>query len=188
MIPNSVTNIAQQAFYGCLNLSGVALGDSVESIGPNAFFYCSSLAGLVFPASLTNLGQYAVGGCQSLSSVCFQGNQPTDGGGVFYFDNALSTILYVNGTAGWGTSYDGIPTGPCPTCGGGAPQLAILLSGANAILTWPASFTGFTLQSTSNLVSQVVWSNVSPLPVVVNGSNTVTNPIAPTSKFYRLSQ
>ena len=178
VIPNSVTNIAQQAFYGCLNLSGVALGDSVKSIGPSAFFYCSSLTGLVFPASLTSLGQYAIGGCQSLSSVCFAGNQPTDGGSVFYFDNALSTILYVNGTAGWGATYDGIPTAPCPTCGGGAPLLTITLSGDNVILTWVA--TGFTLQSTTNLTA--------PVWIAVSGQNTVTNPIAGTQMFYRLSQ
>ena len=97
---------------------------------------------------------------------------------MFYFDNALSTILYVNGSAGWGAAYDGIPTAPCPTCGGGAPLLTITLSGANVILTWVA--TGFTLQSTTNLAA-LVWSTVS-------GQNTVTNPIAGTRKFYRLSQ
>lgn len=179
VIPNSVTNIAQQAFYGCLNLSGAALGDSIKSIGANAFFYCSSLTDIVFPASLTSLGEYAFGGCQSLSSVCFAGNQPTDGGSVFYFDNALSTLLYVNGTAGWGATYDdGIPTAPCPTCGGGAPLLTITLSGANVILTW--SEAGFTLQSATNLAA--------PVWITVNGQNAVTNPISGTQMFYRLSQ
>jgi hypothetical protein len=179
VIPNSVTNIAQQAFYACLNLAGVALGDSVKSIGPSAFFYCSSLTDLVFPASLTSLGQYAIGGCQSLSSVCFSGNQPTDGGNVFYSDYALATLLYVNGTTGWGATYAGIATAPCPTCGGGAPLLNITLSGANVILTWSA--TGFTLQSTTNLVSSAGW-------IPVSGQNAVTNPISSTQMFYRLSQ
>ncbi|HUZ08055.1 MAG TPA: leucine-rich repeat protein [Candidatus Paceibacterota bacterium] len=178
VIPNSVTNISQQAFYGCLNLSGVALGDSVKSIGANAFYYCSSLTDLAFPASLTSLGQYAIGGCQSLSSVCFAGNQPTDGGSVFYSDTALSTLLYVNGTAGWGATYDGIATAPCPTCGSGAPLLNITLSGANVILTWAA--TGFTLQSATNLTAPV-WTTIS-------GQNVVTNPLSGTQKFYRLSQ
>jgi hypothetical protein len=188
VIPNSVTNIAQQAFYGCLTLSGVALGNSIKSIGPSAFFYCSSLTDLVFPASLTSLGQYAIGGCQSLSSVCFSGNQPTDGGNVFYSDYALSTILYVNGTVGWGATYDGIPTAPCPTCGGGAPQLGILLSGTNVVVGWSTSFTGFTLESTTNLVPPVVWKTVSPAPVIINTFYAVTNPIAGTQMFYRLSQ
>src|ERR1039457_3596479 len=68
------------------------------------------------------------------------------------------------------------------------PQLTIIRSGANVILTWPTNATGFTLQSTTNLVSPVVWSAVSPAPVLVNGQNAVTNSISGTQQFYRLSQ
>ena len=74
-----------------------------------------------------------------------------------------------------------------------APQLTIIPSGANVILTWPTNvagfdYTGYTLQSTTNLVSSAVWTTNSPAPVVVNGQNTVTNPISGTQQFYRLSQ
>ncbi len=73
------------------------------------------------------------------------------------------------------------------------PQLAIISSGANVILTWPTNvagfdYTGYTLQSTTNLGSAAVWSTNSPGPVVVNGQFTVTNPISGTQQFYRLSQ
>jgi uncharacterized repeat protein (TIGR03803 family) len=73
-----------------------------------------------------------------------------------------------------------------------APQLTIISSGGNVILTWPInvagfSYAGFTLQSTTNLVSPAVWSSVSPGPVVVNGQNAVTNAVSGTQKFYRLS-
>jgi uncharacterized repeat protein (TIGR03803 family) len=67
-------------------------------------------------------------------------------------------------------------------------QLNILLSGANVILTWPANAAGFTLQSATNLVSQSVWSTNLPAPVIVNGQNTVTNPISGAQQFYRLTQ
>jgi len=69
-----------------------------------------------------------------------------------------------------------------------APQLTIMSSGTNVILTWPMNATGFTLQSTTNLVSPAVWSPVSPAPVVVNGPNAVTNPVSGPRRFYRLSQ
>ena len=69
-----------------------------------------------------------------------------------------------------------------------APGLNIAVSGTNAILTWSSSFNGYTLQSTPHLNPNVVWSNVSPLPMVVNGFNTVTNPISGSARFYRLSQ
>jgi len=67
-----------------------------------------------------------------------------------------------------------------------APQLTILRSGTNVIVTWLAA--GFTLQSTTNLVSPAVWITNSPMPVVISGTNTVTNSISGTRKFYRLSQ
>jgi uncharacterized repeat protein (TIGR03803 family) len=68
------------------------------------------------------------------------------------------------------------------------PQLAIISSGTNVILTWPTNYTGFTLQSTTNLVSPAVWTTNSPDPVLVNGQNTVTNPMSCTQQFFRLSQ
>jgi formylglycine-generating enzyme len=67
-------------------------------------------------------------------------------------------------------------------------NLTIIRSAANVILTWPTNATGFTLQSTTNLVSPAVWTTVVPGPVAVNGNNTVTNPISGTQQFYRLSQ
>jgi hypothetical protein len=42
-------------------------------------------------------------------------------------------------------------------------------------------------QVPTNLVSPTTWSAVFPLPVIVSGLNTVTNPIAGTQLFYRLN-
>ncbi len=56
---------------------------------------------------------------------------------------------------------------------------------------WPVAgfdYTGYTLQSTTNLVSPAVWSTNSPAPVVINGQNTVSNPITGAQQFYRLVQ
>jgi len=68
------------------------------------------------------------------------------------------------------------------------PQLTVSPSAANVILTWPTNAAGFTLQSITNLGSSAVWTTNSPAPVVVNGQNTVTNPISGAQQFYRLSQ
>jgi len=76
------------------------------------------------------------------------------------------------------------------------PQLTITPSGAppsGIILSWPTNvagfdYTGYTLQSTTNLVPPVVWSTNSPAPVVIAGQNTVTNPITGPQQFYRLVQ
>ena len=66
------------------------------------------------------------------------------------------------------------------------PQLTITSSSSNMILTWPTNPTGFTLQSTTNLVSPAVWITNFPAPTIVNGQNTVTNLISGTQKFFRL--
>jgi len=73
------------------------------------------------------------------------------------------------------------------------PQLTITRSGTNAILSWPTNvagfdYTGYTLQSTTNLVSPAFWTTNSPAPVVIAGQNTVTNPITGPQQFYRLVQ
>ena len=67
-------------------------------------------------------------------------------------------------------------------------HLAIMVSGADVILTWPTNAAGFHLQSTTNLVSPADWSAVSLEPVIVNGQNTVTNAISLARTFYRLTQ
>jgi uncharacterized repeat protein (TIGR03803 family) len=78
-------------------------------------------------------------------------------------------------SSGYGTifSISGISLVPVIS----PPQLTIVHSGTNVILNWSA--TGLKLQSTTNLAS--------PQWVLVTGQNTVTNPIAGTRKFYRLS-
>ena len=68
------------------------------------------------------------------------------------------------------------------------PRLTITYSAPNVILTWPTYAPGVTLQSSTNLVSPAAWKTNMPSPVIVNGQNTVTNPISGTQKFFRLSQ
>jgi hypothetical protein len=69
-----------------------------------------------------------------------------------------------------------------------SPQLAIIRSGTNVVLTWPANAAGFTLEFATNLNSPTFWSTDSTAPVVINGQNTVTNAGAGTQTFFRLSQ
>ena len=66
--------------------------------------------------------------------------------------------------------------------------LNIQRAGSNVILTWPTNTTGFSLASTLNLGAAAVWNTNSTAPVVVNGQNVVTNPIAGIQQYYRLQQ
>ena len=59
VIPNSVTNIANSAFYWCTRLTRVVIGNGVISIGDCAFEHCSGLANVTIPDSVTSIGRSA---------------------------------------------------------------------------------------------------------------------------------
>jgi uncharacterized repeat protein (TIGR03803 family) len=72
------------------------------------------------------------------------------------------------------------------------PQLNIVHSSSNIVLSWPTNYagfdySGFALQFSIKLISPV-WVAVSTTPVIINGQYTVTLPISSSQQFFRLSQ
>lgn len=65
------------------------------------------------------------------------------------------------------------------------PTLAVERNGANITLSWPASATGYALQSTTALGGN--WSPAGGTPTVVNGRNTVSVPASADLTLFRLS-
>ena len=63
VIPNSVTDIGDRAFSSCTSLSSIVIPDSVTSIGGGAFLDCSSLVSIVIPDSVTSIGNFAFDDC-----------------------------------------------------------------------------------------------------------------------------
>ena len=51
-VPDSVTNIAPQAFSGCAGIKEIVLPDSLKTIGKNAFEGCSGLTSVYAPAGV----------------------------------------------------------------------------------------------------------------------------------------
>jgi len=94
--------------------------------------------------------------------------------------NTLYGSAKGGGSFGQGTLFS-ISLGPLSP-----PVLKMSGSGANVILTWPASASAFSLQSTTNFAAPIFWNSVSPGPVLINGQNTVTNPLFGPQRFYRL--
>ncbi len=56
IIPDSVTEIYNDAFSSCKNLEKVILADSVTEIGDRAFQFCTNLSSLRFPKNVEILG------------------------------------------------------------------------------------------------------------------------------------
>jgi hypothetical protein len=104
--------------------------NSVTSIESGAFWSCDSLTSVTIPSSINSIESYAFYDCTSLTNACFEGNEPSDGGSIFTND-PVSTIYYVTGTTGWGSTYDGIQTAPCAQCGN--PSYVYCSCGTNPI-------------------------------------------------------
>ena len=55
IIPQGVTKIEYEAFYGCENLTSIVIPDSVTTIGSWAFWDCKNLTSIVIPDSVTEI-------------------------------------------------------------------------------------------------------------------------------------
>ncbi len=77
-IPDSVTQIGEQAFAGCSDLSDITIPNGVTNIAAWAFWDCSKLKRITIPPNVTNIGSWAVGWGTS------EGNG--NGSGVAYSD------------------------------------------------------------------------------------------------------
>ena len=66
---NSVTNIRDYAFSGCLGLTSISLPESVTGIGNYAFNNCSDLVSINIPNSVSAIGDYAFYQCSDLVSI-----------------------------------------------------------------------------------------------------------------------
>ena len=69
VIPDSVTEIGDEAFWGCENLTSIEIPKGVEVIRENTFAACTSLTSVEIPDSVTQIRYRAFSGCTSLTSL-----------------------------------------------------------------------------------------------------------------------
>ena len=62
-LPDGLTSIGDESFYGCTSLTSVTLPDSLTSIGDSAFSNCDSLTSVTLPDSLTSISEGAFEYC-----------------------------------------------------------------------------------------------------------------------------
>lgn len=105
-LPDTITEIGEEAFRGNATLTTLEIPDSVESISYNAFKDCTALASVIIPDSVTHVGPGAFEGCTALTSVEIGENVSSWGTGVFTNCSALGSA-YVDKDNEYITEYNG---------------------------------------------------------------------------------
>ena len=98
VIPNSVTNISEYAFFRCVGLKSVTIPENVVSIGRRAFNDCWNLTEVTIPNSVTNIGDGAFHYCSRLESVTVPACMLETGlGSVFPGISSITNVVVSEG-------------------------------------------------------------------------------------------
>lgn len=75
-IPTSVITIGEGAFYYCPHLTTMTIGDGVTNIGDRAFYSCTALADITFGKSVKNIGKDILTLCFLLETITVASDNP----------------------------------------------------------------------------------------------------------------
>jgi len=135
------------------------------------------------PSGLTNVVAISAGDGHSVALIA-------DGTVVAWGDNTfgVTNTFGITNAVAISAEYEHTLAliGPLAGTAPSQPPLSKLVSDNEFIVTWPSSFSGFTLETSTNLSKTNFWTSVATQPVVVNSQNTVTNTITNGAHFFRL--
>ena len=98
-IPDSVTSIGDYAFADCNYLASITLGNNVTSIDNYAF--CGSpVSTLTLPNSVASIGEYAFSYCSNITSITIPDSITNIGFHAFYRCDSL-TDVYITNIEAW---------------------------------------------------------------------------------------
>ncbi len=83
VMPDTVTEISENAFSGCTKLTGVKISENVTSIVYRAFECCSSLSEIALPSKLVSIDERAFAGCSQLGTLSLPSSLKVIGGAAF---------------------------------------------------------------------------------------------------------
>ena len=92
IIPGSILNIPDYAFYKCTSLKEATLNDGLQTIGAYAFHTCNKLTKLIVPSTCTSIGNFAFDCCSELYHVYIPSSVVTMG--TYAFDE-ISASSYL---------------------------------------------------------------------------------------------
>ena len=92
-LPNTITHLYSDTFWGCNNLTSIQLPNSLQYIG-NSCFGATGLTEVNIPNSVTYLGQNSFGSCSNLHTVYLPEGIEELQGSTFNYCTSLSTIVW----------------------------------------------------------------------------------------------
>ena len=103
-IPDIVTSIGDSAFSECTGLTSITIPNSVISIGKSAFYGCTGLTSITMSNGITNIGNSAFSGCTGLTSITIPNSVTSIDNYVFHNCTGLTSITMSNGITSIGIS------------------------------------------------------------------------------------
>ncbi len=89
-LPEGITDIPAEAFYGCKNLVSVEIPNGVTSLGNYCFKNCAKLESVKLPTDLTTIGRYSFDGCSKLAITELPAGIQDIQAGAFYDCTAVA--------------------------------------------------------------------------------------------------
>ena len=97
-MPDTVTAIGDEAFFGCEKLKSVRMSNSLKNICTSAFSRCSALEEIKLPSSLTQIEHEVFTHCDSLKKVYIPASiTEWIGHGVFGACDSLTEVILEDG-------------------------------------------------------------------------------------------
>lgn len=97
VIPESITNIGNGAFYNCKGLTTITIPSHVTEIGEAAFYKCTNLKSIELPEGVITIGKLAFRECASLSKISIPSSITSIGSEVFSDCSSLTDISFPRG-------------------------------------------------------------------------------------------
>ena len=95
-LPEGITEIGEDAFYGCSNLTAINFPSGLQKIGREAFNSCA-LQEALLPEGLQELGDGVFSGCGQLTRLHIPGSVTSVGYACCFFCPSLSELLLGEG-------------------------------------------------------------------------------------------
>lgn len=103
-LPESLTSIGEQAFWGCENLSTINIPSGVKRIGEYAFTGCKNLQSINIPSGVPAIEQWTFQGCESLWNINIPSSVTSIGDDAFSNCKSLQSIDIPSGVTEMGAS------------------------------------------------------------------------------------